>query len=291
MNKELRILIFLVIISLFLSGIIHHSSFIIQKVFAATNIDSTYRYAWNDLIGWIDFYTTDNVNVSSTQLIGYASSSAGFIALDCATSPNGNICGTSDFKVLKDANGNLSGWAWNDNIGWISFASSTASYTYQVSISPSTGDFFGWAYNDIIGWISFNCSDSGAGGCANSNYKVKTSFISTSTSAWLESSVFDTWVVGGSAINTIMWQGSQPSGTSVKFQIASSNSATGTWDYKGPDGSITTFYAPTGPSIPAQINLAHHNNHRYFRYKIILYSNPDNTQSPTVTDVIINWSP
>ena len=25
-------------------------------VFAATNIDSTYRYAWNDVIGWIDFY-------------------------------------------------------------------------------------------------------------------------------------------------------------------------------------------------------------------------------------------
>ena len=51
-------------------------------VFAATNIDSTYRYAWNDVIGWVDFYTTGNINVSSTQLTGYASSSIGFIALD-----------------------------------------------------------------------------------------------------------------------------------------------------------------------------------------------------------------
>lgn len=266
--------------------------FILITVFAATNINSTYRYAWNDVIGWVDFYTTNNVNVSSTQLTGYASSSIGFIALDCATSPNGNVCGTSDFKVLRDGDGNLSGYGWNDNFGWLSFSGTTTqSQAYGVSVSPSTGDFFGWAWNENVGWFSFNCSDSGAGGCIPADYKVKTSFISTSTSGWLESSTFDTWVLGGAAMNTIMWQGTQPSGTSVKFQIASSNSVAGPWNYKGPDGSATTYYAPTGAGIPAQINMAYHNNQRYFRYKIFLYSNPGKTQSPNVTDVIINWSP
>ncbi len=266
--------------------------FLLTTVSAATNIDSTYRYAWNDVIGWVDFYTTNNVNVSSTQLTGYASSSIGFIALDCATSPSGNVCGTSDFKVLKDGTGSLSGYAWNDNFGWLSFSGTTTqSQAYGVFVNPSNGDFSGWAWNDNVGWFSFNCVNSGAGGCSPSDYKVKTSSVSTSTSGSLVSSVFDTWAIGGSAINTIMWQGTQLSGTSVKFQIASSNSAAGPWDYKGPDGSATTYYAPANTGISTQINLAYHNNQRYFRYKIFLYSDASGTNSPTVTDVIINWSP
>ena len=147
-------------------------------VYAATNIDLTYKYAWNDNIGWIDFgYSAGNVNVTSTQLSGYASSSVGFIALDCATSPNGNICGTSNFKVSNNGSGNLTGWAYNDNIGWISFScqnetpSVCSSYPYyQVMINNSTGDFSGWAWNDNIGWISFNCQNTSS--CASTNYKV-----------------------------------------------------------------------------------------------------------------------
>ena len=59
---------------------------------ATTNISSStaQHSAWNDEIGWIDFYTTGNVTVTSAQLSGYASSSAGVIALDCATSPSGS---------------------------------------------------------------------------------------------------------------------------------------------------------------------------------------------------------
>jgi hypothetical protein len=258
---------------------------------AATNIDATYRWAWNDTIGWIDFYSTANVNVASAQLTGYANSSVGYIALDCATSPNGNICAASNFKVSNDGSGYLSGWAWNDGIGWISFDSAAAgsSYVYQVIISPSTGDFSGWAWNDIVGWISFNCYDTNS--CATSDYKVKTVWRSVSTSGNLTSSIFDTGVSSGMAINTIMWQGNKPSGTGVKFQIASSNSSSGPWSYLGPDGSDTTYYTPTDANIPVQINLAQHNNKRYFRYKIFLESNASQTESPRVDDVIINYSP
>lgn len=286
MNKELKFLIFLTTLTfLAFIGVI--------QVFAATTIDSTYRYAWNDVIGWIDFYSTGNVNVTSTQLTGYANSSVGYIALDCATSPNGDICATSNFKVSNDGSGNLSGWAWNDAIGWISFDSATAtsSYVYQVSVSPSTGYFSGWAWNDVIGWISFNCLDTNI--CGTSNYKVKTSTVWTGTplTGNLISSIFDTQVGSGVAINTVMWQGNKPSGTNVKFQIASSNASSGPWSYLGPDDSDTTYYAPTDIGIPTQINLAQHNNKRYFRYKIFLESNVGQSASPRVDDVIINWSP
>ncbi len=271
--------------------LISHFSLLISTVVAATNIDSVYRYAWNDVVGWIDFYSTGRVGVYSDRLEGYAASSVGYIALNCNSTPNGNICGASNFKVSNDGNGNLSGWAYSDAIGWISFDSATAgsSYFYQVTINPTTGDFSGWAWNDIVGWISFNCADAGA--CGSSNYKVKTSsWASGSQSSNLISSIFDTGVSGGAAINTIMWQGDQPSGASVSFQIASSATSTGPWDYKGPDGSDKSVYLANFNN-PVKINPSHHNNKRYFRYKIFLESDYGGTQTPVVRDVIINWSP
>ncbi len=414
---------------------------------AATNIDSTYRWAWNDVMGWIDFYSTGNVNVYNDRLEGFASSTLGDIALNCNSTPNGNICSSYNFKV-SNSSGNLTGWGWNDSIGWVSFDSATATstYTYQVTVNGVSGDFLGWAWNDVVGWISFNCANPETAGCelgsGGSDYKVKTSWTATSTAGNLISSVFDTQSVSGVALNTIMWQGSKPSGTSVKFQIASNlslsgggtgsidstyryawndnigwidfgytagnvtvgdtqltgyaydtgiaeialdcatspsgdicsssnfkvnrNSTTGdlsgwawndtigwisfncsdpvlcdssnykvnvnpttgaftgwawndnigwisfncsdpelcgssdyrvntslaaTWNYMGPDGSATTYYAPSDVSVPAQINLAQHNNKRYFRYKVFLESNAAQTLSPRVDDVIINYSP
>ncbi len=65
---------------------------------AASNISSSDRWAWNDVIGWIDFKAApDNVNVFGNRLEGYAGSGVGPIALNCNSTPNGNICGVSDF--------------------------------------------------------------------------------------------------------------------------------------------------------------------------------------------------
>ncbi|MBI5079212.1 hypothetical protein HZB06_00850 [Candidatus Wolfebacteria bacterium] len=259
---------------------------IFNFVYAATNIDSTDRWAWNDTIGWIDFYGTNTVNVSSAKIAGYASSSVGFIAFDCATSPNGsNICGTSNFKISNDGGGNLSGWAYNDNIGWISFASTTP-IVYSVSID-SAGDFHGWAWNDIIGWISFNSLEGGG----SYSYKVKTGWSAQAATGTLTSSIFDTQVANGAAINTIMWQGTK-NGGAVKFQIASSDNSNGPWIYYGPNNtSLDSDVYSVDSNTPIVINPIQHNNKRYVRYKVILESNLAQTQSPTVDDIIINWSP
>ena len=59
----------------------------------------------------------------------------------------------------------LSGWAWSDNIGWISFSGPL----YNVAVNSGTGEFSGYAWSDNIGWISFNATDvSGcpSGSCA-----------------------------------------------------------------------------------------------------------------------------
>ncbi len=63
-------------------------------------------------------------------------------------------CNENDFK----------GYAWADNIGWISF-SCTNEYDigegvdYGVNIEDSSGLLSGHAWSDVVGWITFNESD------------------------------------------------------------------------------------------------------------------------------------
>lgn len=59
---------------------------------------------------------------------------------------------------------NVSGFAWSENIGWISFNSKSdgSSVNYGVKIDPQTGYFSGYAWSENIGWISFNRNETGA---------------------------------------------------------------------------------------------------------------------------------
>ncbi len=305
---------------------------------AASNISASDYWAWNDIIGWIDFCNLSGgvctsapgvyseVNVYGNRLEGYAKSGVGPIALNCKTTPNGDICGVSDFKVRNNGAGSLSGFAWNDNIGWVSFwcgddfdpvvpgvQDTCTTANYRVTIDAN-GDFSGFAWNETAGWISFNCAndfDSAMPGVqgkcvgdpgGTSNYKINTSWrIGPAFSGDLVSSVFDTGVAGGAALNTLLWQGTRPAGTNVRFQIASSNCsngatdypacAIGSWSFIGPNNSAIDYYAPAGPDSPLALDSDNHNNKRYFRYKVFLESDAGGTAAPSIDDIIINWSP
>ncbi|MDO8585251.1 MAG: hypothetical protein Q7R85_04020 [bacterium] len=278
----------------------------------AGNISSqpSERWAWSDAVGWIDFF---GVTATPPVLQGYGTGSAiGEVAMDCATTSIGNICAVSNFKVVNDGYGNLSGWAWSDAIGWISFwcgnvsPGDCQSSNYQVTIDGA-GDFHGWAWNDAIGWISFNCDHSGDGGanqCTTSSYKLKTTYIPgvPMYSGSLTSSVFDAEVPV--ALNAILWKGTLNSlvSSSVRFRVASSNCSngktnppvcddSGTWEFLGPNSSTTDYYIPTGPDAPAAIDTRDHNNVRYFRYEVFIDSDVFGAVTPEINDIIINWSP
>ena len=82
--------------------------------------------------------------------------------------------------MTKDADGNLSGWAWSEKFGWISFNCSNddscTSSNYKVTINSSTNEFEGYAWSENLGWISFNCNTGGPSQtniCDQSNYKVR----------------------------------------------------------------------------------------------------------------------
>ena len=265
-------------------------------------------WAWNDTIGWIDFYNQGNSNVivSTTTLVGSnVSSSVGIISLDCASAPWG--CGVS-YGVTNNGGGSLGGYAWNDTVGWISFywgnsaASSTqaksplcVSYGIYCGVSiDAAGAFHGYAWNDTIGWISFN--DEVFGG---NSYWTATSWNPVAAVGMLDSTTIDTGVASGTELNSVMWHGSLnlPSGPPypVGFQFAVSNSSSGPWTFIGPAGTTSTsdVYAGTGyPDTPIQIyNYSEYVGYRYFRYRAILLTNSVQSISPQVTGVSVDWSP
>ena len=65
-------------------------------------------------------------------------------------------------NVKADSDDNTSGYAWSENIGWISFNNTTGGGSnYGVNIDSNTGDLSGYAWSENIGWISFNRSETG----------------------------------------------------------------------------------------------------------------------------------
>ena len=153
------------------------------------SISSTYHYAWNDQVGWIDFaYPGGNVQVpigeGDLKGLAYVLSDSHWISLNCISTDS---CSTVDYKATSTADGILTGWAWSENFGWISFNcsndNSCASSDYGVTVATSTGEFNDYAYSENIGWISFNCKTGGVNKtdiCSTSDYMVQDLRLRTS---------------------------------------------------------------------------------------------------------------
>jgi hypothetical protein len=108
---------------------------------SAGTINPTYKYAWGENIGWVNFGATNgNVQVTDSGLTGYAwSQNYGWINLNPTNS-----------GVKNDGNGNLSGYAWGQQLGYINFSG---------VVINSSGVFTGQAYGTVSGRISFDCTN------------------------------------------------------------------------------------------------------------------------------------
>ena len=132
---------------IFVAGILTLVS--VGYVFASATdgtIDTTFKYAWSENIGWINFGASGgNVHIADYSLTGYAwNNNYGWINLN----PSGS-------GIKNNVQGTLSGSAWGESTGYINFSGVTIN---------SNGEFIGTASGDITGTINFNCS----------NCKVKT---------------------------------------------------------------------------------------------------------------------
>ena len=110
--------------------------------------------------------------------------------------------GLNNNKVNAGVSHNLSGYAWSDNIGWISFnctdLSSCSTTDYGVGINSSDGNLFGYAWSPNIGWITFNQSElSGcpSGTCvANLSQNTLSGWAKALSSSDSESGGWDGWI-------------------------------------------------------------------------------------------------
>ncbi len=154
---------FLVICLVFVLGILNTNI-----VFASTTdgtIDVTYKYAWGENIGWLNFGSPNgNVHITDSGMTGYAwSENYGWINL--------NANGLAGGRVTNNGNGVLGGNAWGEGLGWVSFGGVTI---------DANGVFSGYATiaNDSSK-ISFNCSNTSS--CGSSDFKVQTDWRPANT--------------------------------------------------------------------------------------------------------------
>ena len=104
-------------------------------------INSTYKYAWSNNGGWLNFGNSyGNINITDSGITGYIwNENYGWI----------NMSPTYG-GVSVNSSGALSGYGWGENTGWVNFTG--------VSINCS-GQFTGTATNDTLGTITFNCTN------------------------------------------------------------------------------------------------------------------------------------
>jgi hypothetical protein len=57
----------------------------------------------------------------------------------------------------NEYNANIRGYAWSDDIGWLSF-NSRDNTSFVASYNTGTGALTGWGWSDGIGWISLDCA-------------------------------------------------------------------------------------------------------------------------------------
>jgi hypothetical protein len=102
------------------------------------------------------------------------------------------------------------------------------------------------------------------------------------TSGTFVSSLKDANPAPGSVPNwtTLSFSDSTPTGTSVEFQVAGSNSQYGPWSYVGPDGTASTFFTTSGA------DLSQFDGFRYLRYEAFL-STADRSVTPSISSVTV----
>ena len=96
--------------------------------------------------------------------------------------------------MVPSADGDLSGYAWGENVGWINFDHAQC----DAAINPANGEFSGHAWGENIGWLKFKGT--------TPDYGVRSMAFYTQPQGtpnwWLEDCGKALWFLGVSSIET-----------------------------------------------------------------------------------------
>jgi hypothetical protein len=133
-------------------------------VWSATTINAVNRFAYGANIGWLNWQG----DVANGAVIGAFvcsgniwSANVGWISLGDGT-PANNVRyqnnSATDFGVNHDGTGNLRGYAYGANIGWLTFTNRDANgATYDgPKVDLLTGRLSGFVWSANCGWISLS---------------------------------------------------------------------------------------------------------------------------------------
>lgn len=107
---------------------------------------------------------------------------------------------SGSFALAECLNHTLSGYAWSENAGWISFSCKNTSspVDYGVNMNALTGAVSGYAWSENVGWISFEPLD--LAGCPSGDCAATMSTTNYSFFGWAKAlaasspSGWDGWI-------------------------------------------------------------------------------------------------
>lgn len=97
--------------------------------------------------------------------------------------------------------------------------------------------------------------------------------------------------LNGATLNNLTWNGVEPSGTDLKFQIGTytdTNCSQNFSGFKGPTGA-SDYYNPA-PGVPVTITAANHPNAKCIKYKAFFSSSADQLATPRLDDITISYT-
>jgi hypothetical protein len=147
---------------------------------------------------------------------------------------------------------NLSGFAWSENYGWLSFSCENenppcSGTNYGIDIDPNTGYFSGYAWSSNVGWVQFNASGPYPGDPQISvNYNKTTGavtgwakILSLGDNGWLK--MYNVTIDSDGVLHGWAWNNSPSGGLGwLSFNGADS----------GAGGNYSVVYAKPSPDAP-----------------------------------------
>jgi hypothetical protein len=131
---------------------------------AATTINATNKFSYGANVAWMDWRGdgTNGAVIGEYVCFGYIwAASVGWIHLGNKNPANGiqyQNNSATDYGVNHDGRGNLRGFAYSGNIGWLTFTNrdATGAFYDGPKIDLLTGRLGGFVWSANAGWISLS---------------------------------------------------------------------------------------------------------------------------------------